>query len=140
MLAHENDSMVIKVKIHDWSGKWMLIDPGRSTDILYWDAFKGINMNASEFLPFKGILVGFYGEQVQVLWYLPIMNIFGSGGNTKGIKVRYLIVNTSSPYNIIIRIPMFNALEADMSTIYLTMKYPLKGGHVGVINGDQGIA
>lgn len=84
-------------------------------------------------------LVGIFGEQVQVLEHLPIMTIFGGGSNAKGIRVRYLIVNASSPYNIIIRRPDFNALEAVLSILYLTMKYPLEGEQVRTIKGDQGL-
>lgn len=47
VLAHENDLMVIKVQIHDWSVNQVLIDPVSSTDIFYWDAFKGMNMDTS---------------------------------------------------------------------------------------------
>lgn len=68
------------------------------------------------------------------------MIVFGSGDNAKGIKVRYLIVNASSPYNIIIERPTFNVLEASLPTLYLTMKYPLDDGRVGVIKGNQGLA
>lgn len=35
VLAHENDLMVMKVQIHDWSIKRALIDRSSSTDILY---------------------------------------------------------------------------------------------------------
>lgn len=96
-----------------------------------------MNMDTFELLPFKGTLVGFSGEQVQVMGHVPIITIFGSGSNARSIKVRYLIVNTLSPYNIIIGRPAFNALEAMLSTLYLTMKYPLKGEHVGRVKGDH---
>lgn len=99
-----------------------------------------MNIDTSELLPFKGILVDFSGEQVQVLGHFPIMTIFGSGRNAKGIRVRYQIVNASSPYNIIIGMSTFNALEVVLSTIYLTVKYPLEDGHVGIVKGDPGIA
>lgn len=49
-------------------------------------------------------------------------------------------MNASLPYNIIIGRTTFNALEAVLSTIYLTMKYPLEGGHVGTVKGDPGLA
>lgn len=68
------------------------------------------------------------------------MTVFGSGDNAKGIKVRYLILKASSPYNIIIGRPTFNIMEVALSTIYLTMKYPLDDGRVGVIKSDQGLA
>lgn len=64
------------------------------------------------------------------------MIVFGSGDKAKGIKVRYLIVNAYSPYNIIKRRLTFNALEVSLSTLYLTMKYPLDDGYVGVIKCD----
>lgn len=34
----------------------------------------------------------------------------------------------------------FNTLEASLSTLYLTMKYPLSNREVGVVKGDQGLA
>lgn len=68
------------------------------------------------------------------------MTVFGSGDNVKGMKMRYLIVNASSPYNIIIERPVFNTLEATLSIIYLAMKYPLEDRQIGVIKGDEGLA
>ena len=59
--THENDLMLIKVQIHDWGVKRVLMDSGISTDILYWDAFKGMNIDTSKLLPLKGTLVGFSG-------------------------------------------------------------------------------
>lgn len=35
---------------------------------------------------------------------------------------------------------LFNALEAALSTLYLTMKYPLDVGHIWVIKGYQGLS
>lgn len=99
-----------------------------------------MSIDTSELLPFKGTLVCFSGEQVQVLGNLPIMTIFRSGSNTKGIRVRYLIVNASSPYNIIIGRLTLNSLEAVISILYLTMKYPLEGRQVGMIKGYQGLS
>ena len=121
VLAHKNDPMVIKVQIHDWSVKRVLVAPGSSADVSYWDAFKSMNFDMIELLPFKGTLVDFSGEQVQVLGYMPVITTFGSEDNTKSVKVKYLIVNAAYPYNIIIdRLP-FNILEATLSTLYLTL-------------------
>lgn len=91
-----------------------------------------MNFDTTELLPFNGTLVGFSGEHVQVLGHLPIMTKFGIRDHAKSIQVRYLIVNVVSPYNIIIGMPLFNTLEATLSTLYLTLKYPLEDGHVNV--------
>lgn len=117
----------------------MLIDPEISKNVLYWDAFKGMNFDTAKLLPFKGTLVGFSGEHVQVLGHLSIMATFGSRDHVKNIQVRYLIINATSPYNIIIGRPLFNALKAALSTLYLKLKYPLEDDQVRIVKGDQGI-
>ena len=85
VLAHDNDPMVIKVQIRDWSIKRVLIDPGSSADVLYWDAFRGMELDTTELLPFKGTLVGFSGEQVQVLGHLALPTTFRNSNNTKTV-------------------------------------------------------
>lgn len=129
----ENNLMVIKAYIKDWSVKRVLIDPGSSTDILYWDAFKDMGTDASEMLPFKGTLVVFAGKHIQVLDHMPVMTMFGSRLNAKSVKVRYLIVNMAYPYNIFIRRPAFNALKYALSMIYLTMKYLLSSREISMV-------
>lgn len=136
VLAHENDPMLIKVHIRDWSIKRVLVDPENLTYVLYWDAFKGINFDTTELLPFKGTFVGFSGEHVQVLGHFPIMTTFGSRYHAKSIQVSYLIVNDASLYNIIIGRPSFNAMEVALPTLYLMLKYPLENGRVGKVEAD----
>lgn len=53
------------------------------------------------------------------------------------ITVRYLIVDTSSSYNIIMRLHAFNLLGASLSTLYLSMKYMLPNVCIGVMQEDQ---
>lgn len=69
-----------------------------------------------------------------------MMTTFGNGENAKSVMVRYLVINVASPYDVIVGRPSFNDLEAVLSTLYLTLKYPLKDGRVGIIKGDQRIA
>lgn len=106
-------------------------------DVLYWDAFKRMDFDTTELLPFKGTLVGFSGEHVQVLGYMPIMTTFGSRDHTKSIHIRYLIINVASPYNIIIGRPSFNALKAILSTIYLKLMYSLEDDRVGIVKATK---
>ncbi|MCI14266.1 hypothetical protein A2U01_0035395, partial [Trifolium medium] len=66
---------------------------------------------------------------------------FGEDSHAKTIKVRYLVIKTPfTSYNIIIGRPVFNALGDAMSTLYLSMKYPLGDGGVGIVKGDQALA
>lgn len=45
---------------------------------------------------------------MQVIGYVTIKTIFGNDGNVKIIKVRYMVINASSPYNITIVRSYFN--------------------------------
>lgn len=84
-----------------------------------------MNLDITKLLPFKGSLVGFSRESMQVLGHLLMITTFGSGQSTKNVIVKYLIINVASPYNIIICRPSFNALEAALSNMYLTLKNPI---------------
>ncbi|GAU44843.1 hypothetical protein TSUD_400440 [Trifolium subterraneum] len=86
-------------------------------------------------------LIGFSGEQVDVMGHITLYTTFGEDENAMTIKVRYLVVKTLfTSYNIIIGRSAFNALGAVMSTLYLSIKYPLNNGKVGVVKGDRVLA
>lgn len=53
------------------------------------------------------------------------------------IKVRYLVIDSYSLYNIIIGVHAFNILRSSLLTLYLCMKYMISNGHVGVVQRDQ---
>ncbi|MCI05036.1 hypothetical protein A2U01_0026085, partial [Trifolium medium] len=91
--------------------------------------------------PYQGTLVGFSREQVEVMGHITLLTTFGEDDHAKTVKVRYLVIKTPfTSYNIIIGRPTVNALRAAMSTLYLSMKYPLDNGGVGIVKGDQALA
>ncbi|GAU23955.1 hypothetical protein TSUD_183540 [Trifolium subterraneum] len=102
------------------------------------EAFKAMQLAGEQLQPYNGTLVGFGGEQVEVMGHVTLLTTFGEKENAKTIKVRYLIVKTTfTSYNIIIGRPAFNTLGEVLSTLYLSMKYPLDDGRVGTVRGDQ---
>ncbi|KAK2445921.1 hypothetical protein QL285_016792 [Trifolium repens] len=140
VMPHDDDPLVIQVQILNCDVKRVLIDSGSSADIMYWEAFKAMQLSNKHLLPYNGTLVGFAGEQVEVMGYTTLLTTFGVKDQAKTIKVRYLVVKTPfTSYNIIIGRPAFNTLEAAMSTLYLSIKYPLDNGKVGTIKGDQAL-
>lgn len=62
------------------------------------------------------------------------------GTNTTAIDVSYLIMDSILPYNIILGRLAINVIGEIISTLYLVLKYPLPGGQVIIIQGDQQIA
>lgn len=69
--------------------------------------------------------------------YVTLKTTCDEGANAKTIDVSYLIMDTTSPYNIILRRPTFNTLESVVSTQYLMLNYSLQNLRVGTIRGDQ---
>ncbi|GAU51689.1 hypothetical protein TSUD_415030, partial [Trifolium subterraneum] len=138
VFPHDDDPLVIQVQILNCDVKRVLIDSGSSANIMYWEAFKAMQLAGEQLQPYNGTLVGFGGEQVEVMGHVTLLTTFGEKENAKTIKVRYLVVKTAfTSYNIIIGYPAFNTLGAVMSTLYLSMKYPLDDGRIGTVRGDQ---
>ncbi|CAI8583186.1 unnamed protein product [Vicia faba] len=59
---HNNNPMVITIKFDDCEITRVLIDQGRSTNILYWDDLERLCLNLYDLKAFQGSLVGFYGK------------------------------------------------------------------------------
>ncbi|GAU16855.1 hypothetical protein TSUD_368040 [Trifolium subterraneum] len=138
VFPHDDDPLVIQVQIINCDVKRVLIDSGSSADIMYWEAFKAMQLAGEQLQPYNGTLVGFGGEQVEVMGHVTLLTTFGEKESAKTIKVRYLVVKTAfTSYNIIIGRPAFNTLGAVMSTLYLSIKYPLDDGRIGTVRGDQ---
>lgn len=73
---HKDDSMVMKIQIHDLTVERVLVDPGSSTDILYREAFRGVEFDIVELFPFMGTLVNFDGEKVHIMGHLLALTTF----------------------------------------------------------------
>ncbi|GAU51615.1 hypothetical protein TSUD_182110 [Trifolium subterraneum] len=138
----DDDPLVIQVQILNCDVKRVLIDTGSSADILYWDAFKAMRLSDKQLNPYFGTLVGFAGEQVDVMGHTTLYTTFGEEENAKTrSRLDILVVKTPfTSYNIIIGRSAFNILGAVMSTLYLSIKYPLNNGKIGVVKGDQALA
>lgn len=57
-----DDPMVITLHIFNWDVKRVIIGPGSSADILYYNAFEKTGLDPEQLQPFKGTLSGFTRE------------------------------------------------------------------------------
>jgi len=73
------------VQILKWDVKRVLIDPGSSTDILYYDTFKKMGLDLEQLQPYKGTLAGFTSEQVHVRGYITLKTFFGTDSQAKTV-------------------------------------------------------
>ncbi|MCI49870.1 gag-pol polyprotein, partial [Trifolium medium] len=86
VFPHDDDPLVIQVQILNCDVKRILIDSGSSADIMYWEAFKVMQPAGEQLKPYNGTLVGFAGEQVEVMGHVTLLTTFGVKENAKTIK------------------------------------------------------
>ncbi|MCI20267.1 hypothetical protein A2U01_0041429, partial [Trifolium medium] len=54
VMPHDDDPLVIQVQILNCDVKMVLIDSGSSADILYWEAFKAMQLSDEQLKPYSG--------------------------------------------------------------------------------------
>jgi len=74
---------------------------------------------------------------VEVRGYVDLRTTFSNESTTKMIIVKYIVVNTSSTYNLLLGRPSLNRLGAVASIAHMKMKFPSSQGGVITIKVDQ---
>ncbi|XP_020208397.1 uncharacterized protein LOC109793340 [Cajanus cajan] len=132
----QDDPMVISVEINNCLVKKTLVDQGSSADILYWKTFEQLGIPEQELTPYDEPLVGFSGERVDTRGTIDLYTYFGDDQRRR-IKVRYVVVQANTSYNILLGRPSLNKLRAIVSTPHLAMKFPSEEGTVITMHADQ---
>src|ERR1044072_9340035 len=99
-----------------------------------------MGFKSDDLQPYHGSLEGFTGEKVDVKGYVEAETIFGTGKNIRRVPVRYLVLNCTATYNVLIGRQTINDIHDVVSPPHLKMKYPTKNGRIGVLAVDQRIA
>jgi len=136
----QDDPMVISVDIDNFMIKKTLVDQGSSVDILYWKTFKAMRIPEEEMMPYNDHVVGFSGERVGTKGYIELYTTFDLEGARKTLKIRYLVINTNTSYNILLGRSSLNKLGAIVSTPHLAMKFLSLSGDILTIHVDQKVA
>ena len=132
--------MVISVDINKFTIMKTLVDQGSSVDILYWKTFKVMRIPEAERVSYVDHVVGFAGERVDTKGYIELYTTFDKGMNIKTIKIRYLVSNANTSYNILLIRPSINWLMAIVSTPHLAMKFPSSSVNIITMHVDQKLA
>jgi len=74
---------------------------------------------------FNEQIVEFSGERIDTRGYIDLDTKFSEGNECcKTIRIRYLLVDVETLYNIFLGRPSLNKLGAIVSTTHLAMKFP----------------
>ncbi|KOM37625.1 hypothetical protein LR48_Vigan03g100700 [Vigna angularis] len=133
----QDDPMVITAEIARYGVSKVLVDQGSSVNILYWKTFQQMDISEDLIVPYNGQIVGFAGERVDTRGYVELRTRLGTGRSSEEKRVRYLLVEANTSYNVLLGRPCLNAFGAIVSTPHLTMKYPSEKGTICTVRADK---
>ncbi|XP_061343998.1 uncharacterized protein LOC133289972 [Gastrolobium bilobum] len=99
------DGLVITGVLVNCRVKRIFIDHGSSADILLWDAFQRMNPDEKDLKPCITELVGFNGVSSPPKGYIDLKLTLGTKDSFRAGRVRFIVVDTESSYNVIIGRP-----------------------------------
>ncbi|GAV68074.1 hypothetical protein CFOL_v3_11577, partial [Cephalotus follicularis] len=137
-LPHD-DPVVVTLQVELFTMKRILIYSGSSMDILYKHAFDQLRIPENQLRTVKTPLVGFAREMVHPMGSIDLSVVAGTAPRQTQVQMTFLVVDTPSPYNVIIGRPILNLMEAIVSTRHLLVKFLTRFG-VGEFQGDQMVA
>ena len=130
-----DDALVITLQIGGYDVRRVMVDQGNTTEIMYPDLYKGLDLRAEDLTPYSSPLVSFEGKVIipkgQIR--LPVQ----TGSET--VEVDFIMVDAYSPYTTIVARPWLHTLGAVSSTLHQKVKYPSEG-QIKEILGDQAMA
>ncbi|XP_057732938.1 uncharacterized protein LOC130948245 [Arachis stenosperma] len=132
-----DDPVVISIQTGDLLVRKVLLDPGSSADVLFYSTFLKMNLPGKLIQPSSGELVGFSGERVPIKVYIWLKTTMGQHPLSRTFDIQYLIVDCTSPYNIILGRPALNTFRAVISTFHLCVKFQAQDGRIATIHSDR---
>ncbi|XP_058216790.1 uncharacterized protein LOC131327660 [Rhododendron vialii] len=128
-----SDALVVTVQIGVHDVKCVLIDYGRSAEVMYYDHFKKLDLSKSALQTAKVPLIGFNGALVWPLGriFLPLV------ASAKTLSVEFIVVNVPSQYNAILGPTWLHDMQAIASTYHQVIRFISENGRQEDLRGDQ---
>ncbi|XP_016206923.1 uncharacterized protein LOC107647360 [Arachis ipaensis] len=132
-----DDPVVISICTGELMVKKVLLDPGSSANVLFYSTFRKMQLSDKALQHSTGKLVGFSGESVPVSGYVWLRTTLGEPSNSKTLDIQFLVIDCSSPYNIILECLSLNSFGAIVSTVHFCVKFPVQDNMVAIVYADH---
>ncbi|KAK4387626.1 hypothetical protein Sango_2369200 [Sesamum angolense] len=123
-----NDALVITALLANYEIKRVFIDSGSSTDILFGEAYDQMQLGGAPLEAVDTFLYGFAGEVVHPKGMVSLPLTLGTTPLRKTCLLKFLVVDISSAYHIILGRPTLDTFQAVISTYHMKIKFPMIGG------------
>lgn len=135
-----NDPLVLTLKLKNFVVKRVLVGPGSSSEILYFDYYKKLGLKEDDLQESHTPLIGFSSKPIYPKGRVSLK--VQTGGASR--QADFLVVDVPSPYNAIMGRTWLHSMEVVPSTHHQKLKFPLEKGdgriEVVTLRGDQEMA
>ncbi|KAJ3698316.1 hypothetical protein LUZ61_002021 [Rhynchospora tenuis] len=100
-LPHD-DAIVLMLRIDGSRVGRILIDTGSYADVIYYDTLKKLHLHDQPLKPMATPLTGFMGDQLMPMRIIDLPVTFREAPRDVVSRVSFVVVNSPSPYNIIL--------------------------------------
>ena len=115
-----NDPLLVTLKLGSCRVQRILVDPGSSSEILYFDCFKRMGLAEEDLQEARIPLIGFSAKPVYPKGKITIkVQVEGAS-----LFADFLVVDAPSPYNAIVGRTWLHNMEAVPSTYHQKLKFP----------------
>ena len=135
----QDDPLVLKSIVANKTIHRVLVDNRSSADIIFSSAFNKMGIGREKLEPVNACMHGFSGEKVLPLGSVQLVLTLGDPPCQTTTTVRFLIVDASSAYNMLLGSPSLNAIRVVPSAYHMVIKFPTANG-VGMVQGNQRMA
>ncbi|KAJ8429183.1 LOW QUALITY PROTEIN: hypothetical protein Cgig2_028756 [Carnegiea gigantea] len=94
-----NGPLVVETKIASAIVRRILIDMGRSVDIIIWDCLKKLAHTGGDIVPLVHPILGFGGQEVNPTSMIHLPLRFDDNLNARNLEVDFLVVDVPTAYN-----------------------------------------
>ena len=134
-----DDPLVVRTVVANKIVHRVVIDNESSAYIIFALAFDKMGIEREKLEHVNTHLRGFSREKVLPLGSIQLVLTLGDPPWQATIMARFLIVDATSAYNMLLGRPSLNALKAIPSAYHMMIKFPTVNG-VGMVRGDQRVA
>lgn len=119
--------MVIFVTIAGFEVKKILMDSGRTVEVLSWEAYKKIGLK-EQALSRANPLYDFANHPIEVKGLITLSVILGDGKHMTMKYVQFFVVDHSMASNAIFERPTIRMAKIMVSMFYMKIKFPTRIG------------
>nr|XP_023890001.1 uncharacterized protein LOC112002074 [Quercus suber] len=97
-----------------------MVDGGNVAEVMYPDLYKGLGLKLEDLTPYSSSLMSFDGKLVILkgMIRLPIQT------GPEVVEMNFIVVDTYSPYTVIVRRPWLHTLGGVASSLHQKVKFP----------------